>query len=182
MPWISPRGGTYEVRWGSMTASEVFEIGEPVGVVDAGTLTEPPDDATEWLLADQDAVGNIVGIAAFGPGGGNINPATGAAFASLDDVAFWPADQGTLFITDNMFAAAAGSAVAPAQTDVGEIYQITYSTTAGIIGWGIERTAGVYGTDVCAVVHEVLDAQKAPLRISGGTGVYAIFEIKTGAG
>ena len=41
MPWQSPLGGHYEIEYGQMTASEVFEIGEPVGLVDAGTLTEP---------------------------------------------------------------------------------------------------------------------------------------------
>lgn len=180
MPWISPLGGTYEVRWGTMTASEVFEAGEPVMIVDAGTLTEPPDDATQWLVADLTGTGtNIMGagIAAYGPGAGNIDPATGAAFATGADIPFWPINQGTLFITDNFFAAGAAAAATPAQTDVGESYQITYSTTAGIIGWGVEQTQGVVGTDVCANVWEVLDTDKAPIRISGGTGVYVVFEI-----
>jgi hypothetical protein len=175
MPWISPLGGTYEVRWGQMTAGEVFEVGEPVGIVDAGTLTEPPDDATQVIVTDFDGVEG--GIAAYGPGAGNIDPATGAAMAALADVPYWPWGQGTLFITDNFFAAGAGSAVAPAQTDVGENYQMVYSTTAGIIGWGLERTAGLSGVDVVCSVKEVLDANYAPLRISGGTGVYVVFDI-----
>jgi len=85
MPWISPLGGTYEVRWGTMTASEVFEAGEPVMVVAAGTLTEPPDDATQFVVTDitsDTAAGMTCGIAAYGPGAGNIDPATGAAFAT----------------------------------------------------------------------------------------------------
>lgn len=176
MPWLSPLGGTYEVRWGSMTSGELFEVGEPVAVVDAGTLTEPPDDADQILITDMDS-GGIGGIAAYGPGAGNIDPATGAAMAALADVPYWPWGQGTLFITDNLFAAAAGSAVTPLQTDVGEDYQMVYSTTAGIIGWGLERTAGLSGVDLVCRVHEVLDANKAPLRISGGTGVYVVFDI-----
>lgn len=190
MPFISPLGGTYEVRVAGMTASEVFDTGEPVGIVDAGTLTEPPDDATQWILADQDTVGNRVGIACFGPAGGAqtndraawTNPATKAAYASGDDIAYWPADQGTLFITSNFFAAAAGSAVAPAITDIGEPYQITYGTFGTPdAGWGVEQTAATYGTDVVAVVVDVLDSLKRPIRRSGQTGVYVVFEIKTAA-
>lgn len=175
MPWISPLGGTYEVRWNQMTSGELFEVGEPVGVVDAGTLTEPGDDAAEVVVGDFD--GGSGGIAAFGPGAGNINPATGAAFAALDDIAYWPFGQGTQFITDNFFAAAAGSAVAPAQTDVGEHYQMVYSTTAGIIGWGLEQTAALSGVDLVSRVIEVLDDLKRPIRLSGAAGVHVIFEI-----
>lgn len=177
MPWISPLGGTYEVRWGSMTASEVFEVGEPVAVVDAGTLTEP---SGQFIITDADA-GLLIGIAAAGPGAGNIDPATGAAYATGASIPFWPINQGTLFITSNVFAAGAGSASAPLQTDVGEPYQITYGTT-NPIGWGVEKTAGVEGVDVVATIVEVLDANKAPIRITGGTGVYVVFTITAGIG
>lgn len=180
MPHISPLGGTYEVRWGTMTASEVFDTGEPVMVVDAGTITEPTDNAAQWTVAQFTATGTTAfngGIAATGPGASNIDPATGAEYATGADVAYWPLNQGTLFITSNFFAAGAGSAVAPAQTDVGEIYQITYGTTDPI-GWGVEQTAGVVGTDVVAKVAEVLDSLYRPIRLSGQTGVHVVFEIE----
>jgi len=175
MPWISPRGGTNEVRWGSMTASEVFEIGEPIGVVDAGTLTEPPDDATQVIVGDFDE-GLEGGIAAAGPGAGNIDPATGSAYAAGARIPYWPWGQGTLFITKNFYAAGGATNVAPAQTDVGEPYQLVYG--AGNSAWGLERTAALSGVDIVCVVVEVLDADKNPIRISSNAGVYVVFDIR----
>ncbi len=179
MPWVSPRGGTYEVRWGSMTASEVFDTGNPIGIVDAGTMTEPGRDNAQVVVGDFDGLEG--GIAATGPGSSNINPATGSTYAALDDCAYWPFGQGTLFITDNLFAAAAGSLVDPAQTDVGELYQMVYSTTVGNrgdAGWGLERTAAVVGVDLVCHIVEVLDSNKRPIRISGDTGEFVVFEIE----
>jgi len=178
MPFKSPLGGTYEVRVAGMTASEVFDVGEPVAIVDGGTLTEPPDDATQWILTDGEDGGTSVGIACYGPGTGgvNTNPKTNAAYTTNDEIAYWPASQGTLFITQNVFAAGAGSASAPLVTDIGERYQISYGTTDPI-GWGVEKTAGVIGVDVQAVVVDVLDSQKAPIRVSGNAGVFVVFEI-----
>jgi hypothetical protein len=180
MPWISPLGGTYEVRWNQMTSGELFEVGEPVAIIAAGTLTEPPDNAGEIILGDHCATGELGGIACFGPGAGNIDPRTGAAFAALGMIAYWPWNQGTLFITENFFAAGAAADVAMLLTDIGVVYQVTYNTTA-TIGWGVEQTAGVPGTDLCARVQDVLDADKVPIRISGGTGAYMIFDLTTSA-
>jgi hypothetical protein len=189
MPFISPLGGTYEIRYGSMTASQAWLQGHPVGVVNAGTVTQAPNDQSEYTLGDMDTVGNICGIAAWSVGtddgdgtttAGNINPKTGVAYATGDEVAFWPADQGILFITDNFHDNATTAAVVPAQTDVGEIYQISSSVTAAAgLGWGLEQVAGVVGTDVVAVVNDVLDTNYAPIRLTGGTGVYLVFEMKT---
>ena len=178
MPFKSPLGGTIEVRYGEFTASEVFEIGEPVQSIDAGTWTEPPDDDTEWLIADSD--GNVAcGIAAWGPGAGNINPATGVAYATGDWFPYWPiGEPGQLWITSNFFAAGAQTAVAPALTDIGDEYHIVYSQVSGIVGWGIERTVALSGVDVIAEIVDVLDARKQPIRVSGNAGVYVTFEIK----
>lgn len=176
MPWVSPLGGTYEVRWGIMTASETFECGEPVGVA-AGAVTEPPDDGTEWLLADVSGTGLICGIACFGPGAGNLNPATGVAFATGDDIAYWPAGQGNLFITEYFFATGAAAYATPDADNIGVIYQITSGTDTGVENWGVEETAGTPGTDVLANVVEVLDSMKRPIRISGQDGAYVVFEI-----
>jgi hypothetical protein len=180
MPWFGRGGTSPSTRWGQMTASEVFEIGEPVAIVDAGTLTEPPDDATQFIITDIDG-GLEAGIACFGPGAGNINPVTGVAFATGDDIAYWPINDGTVFITQNFFAAGAGSDVAPVQTDVGEPYQVAYNTTA-TIGWGVEQTAGVYGVDVVATILEVLDTNKDPIRITGNAGVYVLFTLNATIG
>ena len=177
MPWNSSTGGTTVVRAAPMTASEAFERGEPVNVVNAGTLTEPPDDATQWIITDGEPSGrNNVGIAAEGPGTGNINYKTGVAYATNDSISYWPSGDGQLFITENFFAAGAASDVVPVQTDVGEPYQITYNTT-GTIGWGVEQTAGVEGVDVVAVVVDVLDSLNRPIRESGAAGAKVVFEI-----
>lgn len=177
------------VRWGRLTASEVFEAGDMVGIVNAGTLTEPTDDAAQYTLAQMDTVGNICGVAATGvqSSGVTLNDFnTGIAITTGAQIAFWPADQGTLFITRHLTTAGGTTAVAPALTDIGEIYQISYNTTANTtalpdqLGWGVEQTAGVPGTDVCAIVVDVLDANYVPIKASGGpAGVYVVFEIKT---
>jgi len=180
MPFVSPQGGTLEVRYGSMTASETFEVGEPVNIVNAGTITEPPDDVTQWIIGDGDNPdGTGWGIACYGPGASNIDPKTGVAFATGAEIAYWPGNQGTLFITDNFWGAgAAGTAVVPLQTDVGESYQLS----EGGAGWGIEQTAGVAGVDHQAVITDVLDSQKAPIRLSGNAGVYLVFELVASTG
>ena len=82
-------------------------------VVDAGTLTEPTDNAAQWVISEFTATGTTAfngGIAAYGPGtdGTNIDPKTGAAFATLADIPYWPINQGTLFIS-KFTAAGAGA-------------------------------------------------------------------------
>ena len=179
MPYVSPLGGTYETRHGSMTAAQAFAAGEPVAVVDAGTLTEPDQDNTEIIITDIDSAG-FGGIACYGPGEIDIDPKTGAAFATGAQIPYWPWGQGILFITSNFWATGgSATAVTPLQTDVGEAYQMTYATAgAPVLGWGLEQTAGVRGTDLVCLVHDVLDANFAPIRISSGTGVYLLFEIE----
>lgn len=177
MPWTSVLGGTYEVRWGQMTAGELFETGEPVMVVAAGTLTEPIGATTSWPLTEFDATGIEGGIAVFGPGDGtNINPKTGKAFATGDDIAYWPINQGNVFITKNFFATAdTTTLVVPAQGDVGEAYYVNQAVAA--TAWGLEQTAALEGTNVQGNVIEVLDATKIPIRISGQAGVYLLFTL-----
>jgi hypothetical protein len=202
MPFKSPLGGTHEVRHVGMTASQTFLRGHPVGVVDAGTLTGAPSDTTEWLLNDtSDGIGHVamLGIACWSvgvdDGDGTVsstartgfplpqNPETKAAYTTNDTVAFWPADQGVLFITKNFHDTATTAAVVPAVTDIGEIYQMSTSETAAAgLGWGLEQTAGVVGTDVLAHVVDVLDAKKSPIRLSGNAGVYLVFEIRSTQG
>lgn len=199
MPLRSPFGGTVEVRYAPMTAAQVFDIGEPVGIVAAGTISKPPEDTTEILLADFAATGTtqpIWGIAAYGPGQAfsaarptdriNINPATGLAYATNAAIAYWPADQGNLFIA-RLVSAAAAALVAPAITDIGESYEISYGT-AGTpdIGWAVEQTTAVVttdtvaGLDVFAVVTDVLDTdRKSLVTHNGGTGVYVVVELKS---
>ncbi len=187
MPFKSAHGGTTQVKWGQMTASEVFDVGEPVMIVTAGTLSEPDDDADSWKYAEI-GTGAEAGIAANGPAGGaqandrgaQIDIRTGVAMTTLGHCAYWPINEGTLFITKNFWATGAGSAVAPDLANIGISHMITYATFGTPdAGWGIEETAAVSGTDVSAVVVDVLDAQKEPIRNSGNAGVYVVFEIRT---
>ena len=189
-PFVSPLGGTFEVRYGSLEgATQAWLRGHPVGIDNNGVVVEAPNDQTEYVLGDMDTVGNICGIACWSVGtddgdgtttAGNINSKTGIAYAAGDEVAFYPADQGNLFITGNFHDNATTAAVVPLQTDVGEIYQISSSITAAAgYGWGLEQVAGVVGTDVVGVVNDVLDAQYSPIRLTGQAGVYLVFEMKT---
>lgn len=202
MPFKSPLGGTYEVRHAGMTASQVYLRGHPVGVVDGGTLTGAPSDTSTWLLDDtSDGLGHVamLGISCWGVGVDDgdgtvsstardgfprpINPETRNAYTTNDTVAFWPADQGTLFITRNFHDTATTAAVVPLVTDIGEVYQMSSSETAAVgFGWGVSQTAGVVGTDVLAHVVDVLDAKKTPIRLSGAAGVYLVFEIRSTQG
>ena len=176
MPFSSVLGGTFSARWAPMTAGELFETGEPIMIVGAvGTATEPVGATTSWPLTEFTS-GVEAGIACFGPGGGNINPMTGVAFATGDDIAYWPINEGNLFITDNFFATGdTTTAAVPAQTDCGYHYKMNQAAAA--TAWGIEQTVGAPGVDVLANVVEVLDTNKTPIRLSGGTGVYLLFHI-----
>ncbi len=185
MPFKSAHGGTETVQWGQMTASEIFDIGEPGNIVDAGTLTEPATNGVEWAAGVLD-LGFVAGIAAAGPAGGSetndhaarIDPRTGVAFAALGHIPYWPINEGTLFITKNFHIAGGTTAAVPALTDIGESYQITHSESGTPDrGWGIEQTNGDVGLDVQANVIDVLDAQKSPIRNSGNAGVFLVFTI-----
>lgn len=175
MPFKSPLGGTFTVKTGRLSAAQTFEIGEPIGVVNAGTIQEMPIDESPWQPGDADT-GLQMGIACYGPGAANINPQTGTTYTTNDEVSYWPINEGIIFITDNFMDTTMATAVTPVQTDVGEAYQVSYSTAAPI-GWGIEQTAATAGTDVEARIVDVLDINKAPISRSGGTGVYLLFEL-----
>ena len=111
----------------------------------------------------------------FGPGAGNIDPRTGVAFAALGFIAYYPMNEGNLFITSVFTIAGGGTAVAPALTDIGEAYQL--SLGAANSQWGPERTSAIAGTDVQARIVDVLDAQGTTIRTSGEAGVSVVFTI-----
>ena len=52
MPFKSVHGGTTQVKWASLDASEVFDIGEPVMVMATGELAEPDTDDDAWKDAE----------------------------------------------------------------------------------------------------------------------------------
>lgn len=197
-PFSSSQGGTHAIRVAPMTAAQGFLPGEPVMIVDAGTVTSCVKDGTEILVADAD--GGVIGLAINGPGAAAsaeliaadgwgrlwIHPDSGETYANTTDfgalgspkiwyIPFGLPDQ--LFITDNVVVAAGGGAGAAfTGADRGESFQITYvSGTTPDLGWGLERTAGVPGTDLVARVVDILDARMRPVTIAG-TGTFAVFQ------
>lgn len=183
MPAKDTQGAANMLQRGTMTSGEVFAVGDIIAKVDAGTITEPHDDGAQVVTADADS-GQLFGVAA-SPGvdpstGTSLpNPRTGVAYAAGDEILYWPAGRGILFKTKNFITAGGttGTGIPPG-TIVGESLQVTYGTAA-TIGWGVENTAGVDGTDLLAIVHSVLDARGRPIAASDTTtGVWVIFELK----
>lgn len=180
MPFSSPLGGTYEIRYGPMNASENFDVGDFVFINSDGEVQEFDDNTGEALVGDGD-IALSAGIAAFGPGASNINPKTGTTYATGDAIGYWPVNQGTIFITKNVYAATAASLDVAIATDIGNSYEIayaTYDTNGEDTGWGVDiDTTGTQGTDWQANILDVLDAQLKPIRISGNAGIYVTFTI-----
>jgi len=197
-PYMSTHGGVNRTSWAPMTAGQGFLPGEPIVIVDAGTVSTGPKDGTELVLADAD--GGQIGLAINGPGAaataeltaaygwGRLynHPDSGDTYANtsflgtLGSPRIWfiPfGDPNQLFICSNVVAAAGGGAgAALTGADRGEAFQMTYvSGTTPDLGWGLERTGATKGTDVYCSVVDILDAFGNPVSI-GGTGVYAVFQ------
>jgi hypothetical protein len=185
MPARAEHGGHNITRRGVMNAAETFTVGDLVFVNNDGEIAQFPADGTEALLADMDS-GRQCGVACnpgVDPSTGTAfnDPRTGAAYATGAEILFWPADQGTLFKTRNVISAV-NTPVTPTGVMVGESFQLTFDNTAGVNEWCIETTAGVPGTDVCAIVVQVLDSRGRPISATDTTtGVWVVFEIKTNA-
>lgn len=191
MPVRSHMGGHLIVNHAPLTAGQVFVQGEPIFMAAAGTVSGFPQDGTEAIIADFPAgdVGtkrNLGGIACWGPGQAAtaeltrtrvmIDPATGAAFAAGAVIPYYPFDKGNVFKAQVLAAGGAAAGVGLA-THRGEMFQLTYSAgTTPDLGWGVELTAGVAGTDVLCHVIEVLAADGRP---SGTAGTHFLFEIMT---
>lgn len=172
-PYSSVRGGTFSVRSGPMNASEAFLPGHVVFVNSDGEVATAPSDGTQFVLADaqsQDAVGIAINgpgaaataelVAADGWGVLHNHPDTGLAYATGDRIWYVPFGEGNLFVTRNVHAAGgSGAGAAPNGADRGDPFQLTYeSGSTPDLGWGIERTAGVEGTDFVAHIQDVVDA------------------------
>lgn len=161
-----------------------FTVGDLVFRNNDGEIQQFPVDATVATLADMDS-GRICGVAA-SPGVDPsvpttlINPATGIAYATGDEVLFWPAGHGILFKTKNIVTAA-NTPVVPTGIMVGESVAMIFDNTAGILEWSLDvDTAAASGTDVMAIIHAVLDSRGRNITAADTTtGVWAVFEIKT---
>ena len=177
MPFITGSGGP-RVRNAPLTASESFREGEMVALVDAGTLSELPQDDTQIILGDFDS-GLLGGVAAMD---GDTARTDGFARNTGDMISYYPINDGNLFITKKFVGAGTpDAAVVPAGTDVGESYQVAGIDLIG--GWAIEQTAGVRGVDLCAIVHQVLNSRMEPIGATDTTtGVWIVFELQLSVG
>lgn len=201
-PYASPRGSTIGIRGAPMTAAQGFLPGEIVQVVAAGTVTALHKDGNQLLIADA-AAPNTCGIAVNGPGTSPataeltaangwgrlwIHPDSGDTYANssykggaVGSPYIWYVpfgDPEQLFIT-RIVLAAGGAAAGAAFTgaDRGDQFQLTYcSGTTPDLGWGIERTASVKGTDFVATILDVLDSGGNSVSIAG-TGTFAVFSV-----
>ena len=190
-PVRSLTGGHLVVNHLPLAAAEVFVQGEPILCDAAGAAARAPQDGTEFLIADFPAgtVGtkrNLGGIAAVGPGQAAtaeltrtrvmIDPTTGLAFAAGALIPYFPFDKGNVFKAQVLIAGGASAGVGLA-THRGEMFQLTYcNATTPDLGWGVELTAAVAGTDVLCHVIEVLAADGRP---SAAAGTHFLFEVIT---
>lgn len=187
-PYRSITGGSLMVSQATLTAGQVFVQGDLVAIVAAGTISGFPQDGTKAIPGDFGSVtGMMVGVAANGPGQAAsaeltrtramINPATGLTYATGDVVSYYPALPGALFKAQ-VLAAGGASAGVGLTTHKGELFQLNYcNATTPDLGWGVDLTAGVPGTDICARIWDVLGSDG---RRSETAGTHFVFEIITG--
>lgn len=193
-PTRSHHGGHLDVQhaaMGAAGAAAVFVQGDLVFLDALGQLSNFPMDGTQAIIADLPAgtvgtLGNVVGVAAWGPGQlataeiprtrVMINPTTGLAFVQGDLVGYYPGNRGNLFKAQVLAAGGAAAGVGLA-THKGEMFQISSSVgTTPDLGWGVELTAAVSGTDIIGLVVEVLAADG---RVSATAGTHFLFELFT---
>lgn len=200
-PYQSVTGSTMTILSAPMTAAEAFLAGEIVSVVAAGTVTAVHQNGAQFVLGDVISP-HMAGVALNGPGLTTataekpasqgygqlfVHPDSGESYANSrfkggalgsPEIWFVPFDDTSTFITRNVLAAggaAAGAAFTGA--DRGDIFQITYcSGTTPDVGWGLERTTGVQGTDFAAQIVDVLDSSFKRVNIAG-TGTFAVFRV-----
>jgi hypothetical protein len=114
-----------------------------------------------------------IGIAAVH---GDTTRTDGFARTTGDLIAYWPADDGTVFITRNI-TDGSGTAVVPTGTMVGLAVQLEHNNSKWAI---IPGAAATRGTDVVATIVGVLDSAKNPIAATDTTtGVYALFQLQT---
>ncbi len=164
-------GRNSEARWGRLNAAETFEAGQLVGISNAGELTEFPQDGDEAKIADTavDMVGNLGGISAEYAIDRALLPGATTSRGVDTTIAYFPWNADIQFRTNNFWTAGGASAVVPALTDVGEIYQVTFDNTLTNT-WGVEQTVGVPQTDITATILGVLDSLGRPVLAADTTG------------
>lgn len=170
LPWDSANGGTSRANVGYITASQTFEMGEPVFVTLAGTISVAPDA----MAAD-----TLLGIAGGGPGTANTNPYTGTTTWGVGTrVPIWIPTPGDKFITPNYAASTAGDfgGTAPVVAQIGDF--------VGLEGIGGDYGIVADGVKLCRV-YDILNSNKDSIRITGETltasttkgSYYVVFEI-----
>ena len=178
MPFITGTGGP-RVRYGRLNASESFREGEMVFINNDGEIAELPVDDSVVVVGDMET-SQLAGVAAMD---GDTARTDGFARSTGDLISYYPINDGTLFITKN-YVSAADTAAVPPGSIVGESFQVHGSNATTLSSnWEILSTAGVAGVDMQALIHNVLNAQKAPISATDTTtGVWVVFELISGIG
>lgn len=170
--------------------AQTWTEGDPLVWLASGLLDSASiDDNSIWLIADLPA-GFALDPAIKRAGSRPADSATlnlKAGFDGNDIRTFVPTEAvaggGVIMQTPNFWSAGApGTQVpaGPALTDIGTPFEITaVAPAAGVPAiWGVEQDAGVPGTDVCAIVVNVLNADSLPLSVFGGTGTFVNFIVQ----
>lgn len=186
MPARSEHGGHNIVMSGVMNAAEAFTVGDVVFRNNDGEIEQAPIDASPFVVGDMDS-GRIWGVAA-NPGvdpstnTALINPHTGVAYTTGDQILFWPADHHIIFKTKNVVTAA-NTPVTPTGVMVGEAVAIIFDNTAGVVKWCLDVDTAPGVADPAAVIHGVLDSRGKRISATDTTtGVWVLFELKTAVG
>lgn len=171
----SDQAGCTGTEFARLTASSTFRQGEPVVVVDAGTLSTAPKDSTPLVVGDADG-GRSIGIAA---ASGNTAGTGNNAVAAGTLIPYWPFGTGILFTTKNV-SDGSGAVVIPSGALVGENLTLEADLGTNTI-WGISTGAGTFGTHAVATVKAVRNANGDPIATSDTTtGVWVDFTVNIG--
>ena len=155
MPHVSPSGSPLTSAYPVAAATTIL-VGEPV-VLNAGG---------ELVLAGTNPAA-VLGVAAESsvrsgshlPGGAYAN----TTFAAGRKVTVYKPTDDALFKTLNFARDGAGTAVTPAQTDLGD--QAGFTLVGGV--WMLDTGAG----NLIAEVEDILDAQGNPIAIAAGQSI-----------
>lgn len=160
LPYTENGAGPRRVAF-DVNATATFERGEPVRMNAAGEVVE----GTSPIIIDTGIYG-ISADSSLDGAGVNINAAGGQGFTN-GQVTVYPADG--LFKTARFSTGGAGVAATPTQAHVGD--------AAGFV-----LTGGVWFLDIgtattIARIVAVLDENGQKVEISGGTGVWVVYQI-----
>lgn len=171
---VGGQAGNIGIKWAPLNASEAFLPGEAVFINNDGELAEFTESDAVLARTTATELEGTWGIAAASgntAGTGNNTVTVGTR------VGFWPADEGFRFRTKNYYSAASGTAAVPPGSIVGESFTVA-RTAAG--AFGVTNTAHTVGTDMCAKILAVYNANGDPVTAADTTtGVWVEFTLHT---